>query len=243
MSSTTVATAVIDLAHDLRAIANAPEYDLQAPALLAALLPADELIWARVDFISGTATVRGASSGDEARASGLARYGQTHQGVRSFERSPDDKSPRRMSDVATQAEWHGTALYNELYRPFGHAYQLGLLTHMGMPGVGSGWTFTRTSSDFTDREMEIAGRILPVLIALEGSRAALSERASVTVKPRERILLAHLAGGLTARAIGWRMGISERTVRKHLGALYVTLECNDRLVAVQRARDLGLLPR
>jgi DNA-binding CsgD family transcriptional regulator len=236
--------AVIDLAHELTELSGSTEYDARAAGLLAAFLPADEVIWARVDFIAGRATVCGASPDvNEARAAGLARHGHTHQGVRSYEEFPRDRSPRRMSDVASQQQWHGTPLYQEVYRDFGRAHQLGLMTRMAEPGIGTGWTFTRSGSDFTDQDVDLANSVLPVLIALEASRSAMQAPPVVSVKPRELVLLRHLAAGHTARAIGHRLGITERTVRKHLGDLYVVLQCNDRLVAVQRAKDLGLLPR
>ena len=59
---------------------------------------------------------------------------------------------------------------------------------------------------------------------------------------RELAVLAVLAEGLPADAIGRRLGISGRTVAKHLEHIYRKLECNDRLVAVTLARQLGLLP-
>jgi DNA-binding CsgD family transcriptional regulator len=236
--------AVIDLAHELTELSGTTEYDTRAAGLLAGLLPADEVIWACVDFNAGRATVYGAAPDvNEVRAAGLARHGHTHQGVRSYEEFPRDRSPRRMSDVASQRQWHGTPLYQEVYREFGRAHQLGLMTRMAEPGIGTGWTFTRSGSDFTDRDLDLAAGVLPVLIALEASRPAQQALPVVNVKPRELVLLTHLAAGHTARAIGRQMGITERTVRKHLGELYVVLQCNDRLVAVQRAKDLGLLPR
>lgn len=242
MLSLPIDTVVIDLAHDLAAIAGSADYDDQAAALLATLLPSDDLIWAHVDLTTVSATVRGAGAKENAaRASALANYGHTHEGLRSYERTPNDVAPRRISDVTTTAAWHATALYNELYRQFGPAHQLGLLTSMAGHGMGSGWTFTRTGSDFTDDEVALAGRMLPVLIALDAVRAPEPAQPCARLKPREVVLLTHLATGLTARSIGYQMGISERTVRKHLGELYAVLHCNDRLVAVQRARDVGVL--
>lgn len=54
-------------------------------------------------------------------------------------------------------------------------------------------------------------------------------------------VLAALADGLTADAIGRLLRISPRTVRKHLEHAYVKLGCHDRLVAVQRAVTLSVL--
>jgi DNA-binding NarL/FixJ family response regulator len=59
---------------------------------------------------------------------------------------------------------------------------------------------------------------------------------------RELAVLTALAGGLSATAIGRRLGISVGTVDKHLEHIYRKLGCRDRLVAVTIARQLGLLP-
>ena len=49
-----------------------------------------------------------------------------------------------------------------------------------------------------------------------------------------------VAQGLTAQQIARVRRISVRTVRKHLEHTYEKLNCHDRLLAVQKARDLGL---
>jgi DNA-binding CsgD family transcriptional regulator len=58
---------------------------------------------------------------------------------------------------------------------------------------------------------------------------------------RELEVLDLLAGGLTAHAIARRLAVSERTVHKHVGSIYRKLDVHDRLLAVARARELGLL--
>jgi DNA-binding CsgD family transcriptional regulator len=241
------AAQVIELAHELTEIAGSSAFYADAPGLLSRLLPAEQVMWAEVDFAAGMARARGGTPAvNRAVAEGLVRYGHTHQGVQSYETRPLDVSPRRLSDVATQMQWHRTPLYNEVYREYGPAYQLGLMISRSSPGVGVGWTFTRAGSDFTDDEVEIAGRLLPVLIAVERIHRASPTSSLAPVAPlkqRERVLLIHLAAGRTARAIGHEMGITERTVRKHLGALYARLGCGDRLVAVRRAAEFGLLPK
>ena len=59
---------------------------------------------------------------------------------------------------------------------------------------------------------------------------------------RELTVLPLLAEGLTAAAIGRRLGISTRTVHKHLEHVYAKLGTADRLTTVLRARQMGLLP-
>jgi DNA-binding CsgD family transcriptional regulator len=60
--------------------------------------------------------------------------------------------------------------------------------------------------------------------------------------PRQRVVLGLVARGMTAGAAGRRLGISESTVHKHLQNAYRTLDVNERLSAVTRARQLGVLP-
>jgi len=65
--------------------------------------------------------------------------------------------------------------------------------------------------------------------------------SAVHLTPRELAVLAALAEGLTAAAIGRRLLITERTVHKHLERLYTKLGVGDRLAAVLAAQRLGLL--
>lgn len=58
---------------------------------------------------------------------------------------------------------------------------------------------------------------------------------------RELAVVRLLAEGLTATAIGRRLGISPRTVTKHQQNLYRKLEVTDRVTAVLRAQACGLL--
>jgi DNA-binding CsgD family transcriptional regulator len=59
---------------------------------------------------------------------------------------------------------------------------------------------------------------------------------------REREVLMLLSEGLMARSIAQRIDVSERTVHKHLGSVYRKLQVHDRLLAVARGVELGLIP-
>ncbi|MGB9033940.1 MAG: LuxR C-terminal-related transcriptional regulator [Paeniglutamicibacter sp.] len=60
---------------------------------------------------------------------------------------------------------------------------------------------------------------------------------------RELLVLALVARGCTAHGIATRLGVSHRTVHKHQENLYRKLGAVDRLSAVLRAQQCGLLPR
>ncbi|MHB0877456.1 MAG: response regulator transcription factor [Anaerolineae bacterium] len=61
------------------------------------------------------------------------------------------------------------------------------------------------------------------------------------LSPREAEVLQLAAGGLTNRAIGGRLGISERTVQGHLASVYGRLDVASRTEAVTKALQLGLI--
>lgn len=54
-------------------------------------------------------------------------------------------------------------------------------------------------------------------------------------------MLSLLAAGLTAEGIGHRLGISPRTVHKHLEHAYGKLHVRDKVSAVRRARCIGVV--
>jgi len=66
-------------------------------------------------------------------------------------------------------------------------------------------------------------------------------RSDAGLTGREEAVLSLLASGLTAAAIGHRLGTSPRTVHKHLERIYRKLDVNDRMLAVQEATDRGLV--
>ncbi|MFC5952617.1 response regulator transcription factor [Pseudonocardia lutea] len=66
---------------------------------------------------------------------------------------------------------------------------------------------------------------------------------SVELTPRELAVLGLLAEGMAARAIARRLGITPRTVQKHLERCYTKLGVSDRISAVLRAQRFGLVLR
>jgi DNA-binding CsgD family transcriptional regulator len=123
---------------------------------------------------------------------------------------------------------------------------------MGIPLPDSGQPVTgcllyRAGRDFTDDELRVAERTQPLLAGIEAQRQLLlrvvgPSAAEVGLTPRESTVLVLLSQALTARAIGRRLGISERTVHKHVANVYRKLGTHDRLGTVLRAQELGLIP-
>lgn len=225
-----------DTVHDRRP----DQFHDGASALLERAIGADQVFWAETDFSHGTAIVRGDSRPGLRRL--LGTLGPTHPAIQSYVRRPSDLSPRRVSDVTEQRTWLRSPMYRQAFAEFGPAHQMSLVTAVRPPAVGRGWTLTRASRDFSDSELDLATRVFPVLVTLDETlRPSTSVLGAGALSRRERQVLALLADGMTAASIAWRCGITERTVRKHLASIYDKLDCGDRLVAVRRAAQLGLL--
>lgn len=59
---------------------------------------------------------------------------------------------------------------------------------------------------------------------------------------REHEILGLIAAGLSNREIGEKLFVSENTVKTHSSRLFEKLEVNRRTQAVQKAKELGLIP-
>lgn len=91
-----------------------------------------------------------------------------------------------------------------------------------------------------DREMVLAG---PQSGSVGQIAEGLERRRDLDVRltPRERQVLTVAAEGLTAREIGARLGVRERTVTTHLARIYGKLGVGSRLAAIRLAARAGLV--
>ena len=114
----------------------------------------------------------------------------------------------------------------------------------------------RAGGDFTEDHVRAAEQLQPLLAGVEQQRQLLERlratsapaeapeaTASSRLTPRQVTVLLLLADALTASAIAHRLGISVRTVHKHVESLYRKLGTRDRVSTVLRAQEIGLLPR
>jgi DNA-binding CsgD family transcriptional regulator len=137
--------------------------------------------------------------------------------------------------------------WEEVSRPWGMKHQLSIPLQMG--GVDhDSYLIARPDRDFTDQELALAQLLQPILsgFALHFGVAAANWEpipacSTHGLTPREMTILTLLSAGLTAESVARRSGISPRTVEKHLEHIYRKLDVGDRLMAVQRAFELGLL--
>ena len=222
------------------------DYLAAALEALSATFPGESVGWNRFNAITGEVEMTGTPpevfGPDAATAAALARV-DDHPMVISYMVNGEGMEPRRLSDLVSLSELHRTDAYHELLHPVGAEYQLTLLSHRPARTAAATWTFNRTGHDFTDNEVELATRLQGMLVLIERTWAVtdhLPEDSPLT--PRETQILALVGAGLTAHAIGYRLGISERTVHTHLEHAYRKLGVNDRMLAVTTARRLRLIP-
>jgi DNA-binding CsgD family transcriptional regulator len=62
------------------------------------------------------------------------------------------------------------------------------------------------------------------------------------ITPREHEILCLIADGLSNREIGEKLFVSVNTVKTHSSRLFDKMSVNRRVQAVQRGRELGLIP-
>lgn len=75
--------------------------------------------------------------------------------------------------------------------------------------------------------------------AFERNEAAL---ASLEITEREYETLELIAAGLTNKEIARRLDVSPNTVKTHLARVYEKLDVSRRTQAIQKAKDLALIP-
>src|SRR5258706_1854021 len=150
-------------------------------------------------------------------------------------------SAHRISDSLSGAAFRESALYNEYYRRIGidHVVALPLFVDRGLL---VSFVLNRNRSDFSDRECALLDLVREPLAALYRNLLTRNRDrgfAALPVTPREREVLSWLAAGKTDKDIGEILGMSPRTVQKHLQHIYDKLGVETRTAAGVRAMEMG----
>lgn len=140
---------------------------------------------------------------------------------------------RRLSDLTTHRRLRRLGLWADVFRPLGIRFQLTLALHTSGP-VLIGLGLCRTGRDFTDEELAVAELLRVELGRIVAARREPAPEAllEIGLTPREAEVLALVARGLTSPTIASVLGISERTVEKHLEHVYEKLGVSGRRAAV-----------
>jgi len=167
-----------------------------------------------------------------------------------YYRATLDCAPVQVHDVPARfADRRVVGAWLELSSAWGAPAQLALPLHFGHNDHRA---FVLGRMDpFTPGELELFDVLQRLLIGVDRQVVALrgvapTPRAwaaaeSARLTARELAVLGQVAKGLTATAVGRSLGIVPSTVHKHLERVYTKLGVRDRLGAVLRAQQLGLL--
>ncbi len=170
----------------------------------------------------------------------------------------------RFSDVISVEELHRLDLYQRLYRPMGVEYQIAF-SLPATPGRVLAIALSRGDRDYSDEERDLINRARPFLIqawrnAIEHTalRDELAARAPGSRLPasvptdafaghgltvRETDVLVLVARGRSNRDAAAILGISPRTVQKHLENCFRKLGVSDRSAAAELVwRTLAAVP-
>ena len=168
----------------------------------------------------------------------------------------------RISDLLSASAWRNSTAYRISDTRLDHCVQQLIVPLSSTAERVRLMVIARSDADFSDRELALGLRAQPVLVQVErhaiALRRLLQERrctcglmtsaeerlklaAEAGLTPREWTVLSLLATGMTARAIGRRLGITPATVSKHQERLYRKLGTRDRTATVVLAQRLGLI--
>lgn len=177
-----------------------------------------------------------------------AKHAHEHPLVIDMQASGDG-GPKRISDVVDRETFHALALYREVYAELGIEHQVAF-TLPSPAGHLLAIVLSRRESDFSDAECELLRRARPHLIqayrnALEhtallrrlGLAPALppADLPAYGLTEREAAVVRRVASGLSNRDIAAEMGVSARTVQKHLERAYRKLGVRTRSEAARIA--------
>lgn len=186
-----------------------------------------------------------------------AQLGHENPLIERFARTRDSR-PYRFSDVISQDELHALELYRKFYAEVGVEHQIAFIVQVSPP-LYVGIALSRRARDFTDAERTLLDRARPYLIqiynaaithstlaaeldACEPTGVAVERLVEAGLTPRESVVLARVARGLSNADIAAELGVSERTVGKHLQRCYAKLGAGNRSQAAAIAWRLGQPP-
>ena len=180
------------------------------------------------------------------------RHAHENPLLRSYLETLDGRA-YRFSDVISSTELHSLALYREVYAPLGVEHQLAFTLPSNSDRVLA-IALSRCSRDYSDAERDFANRARPFLIqaylnaiAFESARSRdgdlvtplVESLTAVGVTRREAQVLRLVAVGRSNHHIAAELGISDRTVGKHLEHCFRKLGVSDRSTAAARVWELA----
>jgi DNA-binding CsgD family transcriptional regulator len=233
------------LSYDLAGITDRGAYLDAMIQSLGMIFPSDSNGWVGAHLVTHEMEIRGTNGSDKPEyAEGLMRNAKQHPMFTSYMEPRSDISPRRISDVLSDRSWRSHPIYSEMFVPLGAEREMTIVVAPVSPVLWNGWGFHRATIDFTDREIEWAKSLQPLLMTFNrlsclATAAAPTDHRQLT--DRETQVLQLVAQGFTAAETADILRISALTVRKHLEHVYEKLGEHDRVRAIRSAIRQGII--
>jgi DNA-binding CsgD family transcriptional regulator len=162
-------------------------------------------------------------------------------------RATGDGRPVKISDFLSRQEFHNLGLYSEFFRDIPVEYQMAF-SLPAADGQVVGIALNRARRDFTETDRAVLTALAePLDRAMRRARsrhqagaalvtaAAAGSAALADLTDRELQVLEFAAQGRTNQAIARTIGVSPRTIAKHLEHIYRKLGVTSRAAAVYAA--------
>ncbi len=156
-----------------------------------------------------------------------------HPGVRHcLEMHPS--APFTVTDLITDRAWQASDIGRTMRPDWGRNFQLMVPVDTGAASATFWvWVVGRQQIDFGPDDRQVASALQPVLTAVtrhfaELQRAGPLAARALGLTPRESGVLHLLVEGIPSVEVAARLGISIRTVHKHVERIYRKLDVHDR---------------
>jgi DNA-binding CsgD family transcriptional regulator len=131
--------------------------------------------------------------------------------------------PVRRSDLQDRRGYRALGTYTHVYRAIGADHQLAMSLPAGAGRLAC-FAFNRSDSDFNEDDVTVAAALRPRLATV--MTQLVPARPQSVLTPREAQILELLSAGDNNHRIAHRLGISPRTVDKHLEHAYTKLDAH-----------------
>ncbi|HEX8207871.1 MAG TPA: helix-turn-helix transcriptional regulator [Solirubrobacteraceae bacterium] len=179
----------------------------------------------------------------------FAQYADENPLYQLWVRTKDGRA-YRFSDVTTRDELEATRVWQEFYGPLGVNHQIAF-TLPNEPDHVLAFVLSRRNRDFTDEERDLLNEARPFLVqayrnALEHAARGAAANADLAaalhdagLTAREAQVMELVARGGSNRDAAEHLGVSGRTVEKHLERAFRKLGATSRSAAAARAWELA----
>ena len=225
------------------AASDAVSFALRGTELLPWLVSSEITTLSVCDIASNTRRVVSTQAISATDRESFDRYFRSHPLVQ-FHSTHLDGGAHRITDSLATAQFRRSGLFNEYYRKIGidHVVAMPMFVDRGLL---VSFVLNRTKRDFSDRECALLNLVRRPLAALYRSLLALERPQDAAafdklpITPRECEVLTWVGAGKSDRQIADILGMSNRTVQKHLEHIYEKLGVETRTAAVMRALGRG----